>query len=148
MSSALLCGVFILSEWLCNGHFMTYHYRFYVPTIELSFPVKGDCKGNYELAARWILQICISNVKRYILGLIKVCINLYQIAHFRDVHVQIIRRVITHRTICFYSQNTLFLKIGVNQSILFIYFSTFLFKDHLYSKEYTTKSSKNEFHGV
>ena len=56
----------LLSEWLCNGHFMTYHYRFYVPTIELSFPVKGDCKGNYELAARWILlQICISNVKRY-----------------------------------------------------------------------------------
>ena len=26
----------------------------------------------------------------------------------RDVHLQIIRRVITHRTICFYSPNTLF----------------------------------------
>ena len=136
MSSALLCGVFILSEWLCNGHFMTYHYRFYVPTIELSFPVKGDCKGNYELAARWILQICISNVKRYILGLIKVCINLYQIAHFRDVHVQIIRRVITHRTICFYSPNTLFLKVSLHQLIPFIYFSTFL----------STQLSKNELY--
>ena len=30
---------------------MTYHYRFYVPTIELSFTVKIDRKGNYELAA-------------------------------------------------------------------------------------------------
>ena len=66
----------------------------------------------------------------------------------RHVHVQIIRRVITHHTICFYSQNTLFLKIGVNQSILFIYFSTFLFKDHLYSKEYTTQSSKKDLYNV
>ena len=59
----------------------------------------------------------------------------------RDVHVQIIRRVITHRTICFYSQNTLFLKVSVHQLIPFIYFSTFLCQDCFYFKEYTTHTS-------
>ena len=66
----------------------------------------------------------------------------------RDVHVKIIRRVITHRVICFYSLNALFLKVGVHQLIPFTYFSTFLCENHFYSKEYTTQSSKNELYGV
>ena len=40
-------------------------------------------------------------------------------------NVQIIQRVITHHTICFYSQNTLFLKVSVHQLIPFIYFQLF-----------------------
>ena len=52
----------------------------------------------------------------------------------RDVHVQIIRPVITHCTICFYSPNTLFLKNSVHQLIPFIYFSCFLCKDCFFSK--------------
>ena len=65
-----------------------------------------------------------------------------------DINVLIIRRVITHRTICFYSPNTLFLKVSVHQLIPFIYFSTFLCKYHLYSKEYTTQAIKNELYNV
>ena len=41
----------------------------------------------------------------------------------------------TLRTICFYSLNTLFLKVSVCQLIPFIYFSTFLCKDIFCSKE-------------
>ena len=52
----------------------------------------------------------------------------------RDVHVQILRRVITHRTICFNLPNTLFLKISVHQLIPFIYFSCFLCKDCFFLK--------------
>ena len=66
----------------------------------------------------------------------------------RDVHVQIIRRVITHRTICFYPPNTLFLKVSVHQLIHFIYFLPFLRKDYVYSKEYTTQLRKNELYDV
>ena len=46
----------------------------------------------------------------------------------RDVHVQIIRRVFTHRTICFYSPNTLFLKVSVHQLFLSFIFQIFYVK--------------------
>ena len=65
----------------------------------------------------------------------------------RDVHVQIIRRVITHRTLCFYSPNTLFLKASVHKLISFIYFSTFYVKT-FFSKELNNTSSKYELYDV
>ena len=71
---------------------------------------------------------------------------MYPLRAIRDVQVQIIWRVITHRTICFYPLNTLFLKVSVHQLIHLFFFLPFLHKDYVHSKEYTTQSSKNELH--
>ena len=58
-------------------------------------------------------------------------------------NVQIIRRVITHRTICFYSPNTLFLKVNLHQLIPFIYFQLFYLKTIFFKIHYTIEEKMN-----
>ena len=89
----------------------------------LKFPIISQNMQMLKLG----LQIKSKQSSKYIKSLARVIIK-------RDIHVQIIRRVITHRTICIYSQNTLFLSKSspINSFQLFL---TFFILRPFFSKE-------------